>query len=80
MENWNSFIGKKVKVKVAFAITYGQGGISPDDFCGVVKNISDDSIVLTDVKVEKIVGLKREIVDAKDILINKKYVIMLEEL
>lgn len=78
MDNWNYFIGKKVKVTVAFAISLTNAGASPDTFCGIVKNINNDSIVLSNVSKERAFGLKKE--DINNILINKNYIILIEEI
>jgi hypothetical protein len=80
MDNYNDFIGKKVKVIVAFATSYSSVGASPNAFCGILQNISDDSIILSDVTKEIINGFKKEIVNVNNILINKKYLILIEEI
>ena len=80
MDNYNEFVGKKVKVKVAFAISYSNAGASPDTFCGILKNINGDSIILSDVSKEKMIGLKKENIIVNKVLINKNYIILIEEI
>lgn len=80
MDNYKDFLGKKVKVTVAFATAYAQAGATPDFFTGFFKNINDDSIILSDVSKEKLVGLKKETININNILINKNYIILIEEI
>ena len=80
MDNYNNFIGKKVNVLVAFSDKLYEGGAIPSYYCGILKSVNDDSIFLTDVTKDRLNGLKRETISLNDILINKKYIILIEEL
>lgn len=80
MDNYNNFIGKKVKVTVAFATYYTSAGASPDTFCGILQNINDNNIILSNVTKEHMNGFKRETISLNNILINKNYIILIEEL
>ena len=80
MDNWNDFLGKKVNVTVAFAAGFAQAGSVPHDFCGTIKSINDDSIVLSDASTIRAKGFSRTNTNINNILINKNYIILIEEI
>jgi len=81
MNNWNDFIGKKVKITVAFATGMINVGPAPQFFCGIVKNINDDTITLSDASKIIFKGFsKEENLSVNNVLINKNYIILIEEI
>lgn len=77
MDNWNAFLGKKVNVSVAFSNGYQHGGSVPHVYSGIVKSINNDSIILSDVSTVQ--GFNKT-VNLNNILINKNYIIYIEEM
>lgn len=75
-----SFIGKKVEVKVAFGGYTVDGGSTPRNFVGVLKKVDGDFLVFSEVKAEKIVFTSRSFEDySNNATINKQYIIMIAE-
>lgn len=77
MDNWNAFLEKKVNVSVAFSKAYVDGGSVPHVYSGIVKSINNDSIILSDVSTVQ--GFNKT-VNLNNILINKNYIIYIEEM
>lgn len=77
MDNWNAFLGKKVNVSVAFSKGFVEGGSVPHVYSGIVKSINNDSIILSDVST--VLGFNKT-VNLNNILINKNYIIYIEEM
>lgn len=81
MNNWNDFVDKKVRVSIAFSSSYVNGGSVPNHYEGVIKTVNEDTIVLADVPRAILKGFaKSETVIVKNMLINKKYIIYIEEI
>ena len=81
MDNYNDFVGKKVKITVAFAACFVNAGPAPKDFEGIVKSINDDNIILSGVSTTINKGFsKSETINVNNMLINKKYIILIEEI
>lgn len=75
-----SFVGKKVEVKVAFSTYTIDGGSAPKSFIGILEKVDGDFWSFSDVKSEKIVFTSRSFEDySNNVTINKQYIIMIAE-
>ena len=75
-----SFIGKKVEVRVAFSGYTLDGGSTPQNFVGFLERVDGEFLIFSNVKVEKIVFTTRSFEDySNNVTINKQYVIMIAE-
>lgn len=69
-----------MNVSVAFAGTHVNGGAISHFYSGTLKSINNDSIILSDVSTKQYHGFSSSTVTINNILINKNYIIYIEEI
>lgn len=81
MENFERFIGKNVKITVAFGGIIHQGGSIPLNFIGTLERIENDFLEFSDVKKETFNFTSTSYNNYSNYaIVNKQYILMMAEL